>query len=140
MHHTKSAYRVGRRNTHNHPRKREQDIMYQLMTQGPVQAVMEVYTDFFMYGSGVYQRTNMASTTVVGYHAVRIVGWGNDGSVRYWRVANSWGTEWGEEGFFRIARGNNECLMEEFVLAVWPRRKRSTRKRRRRHRERSASR
>ena len=140
MHHTQPAYRVGRGNTHKHPRKNEQDIMYELMTQGPVQAIMEVYTDFFMYGSGVYKRTNLASNTVAGYHAVRIVGWGQEGGVRYWRVANSWGTEWGEEGFFRIARGDNECLVEEFVLAVWPRKKRSARRRQRRHRERSANR
>ena len=113
--------------------------MHELMTNGPVQAVMEVYTDFFMYGSGIYQKTNLSSNLVVGHHAVRIVGLGQDGGVRFWRVANSWGTEWGEEGFFRIARGVNECLVEEFVLAVWPRKKRSPR-RRRRHRGRSENR
>ena len=32
-----------------------QDIMHEIRTQGPVEAVMEVYTDFFMYTSGVYQ-------------------------------------------------------------------------------------
>ena len=114
--------------------------MYELMTQGPVQAILEVYTDFFMYGNGVYQKTNLASNTVAGYHAVRIVGWGQDGGVKYWRVANSWGLDWGEEGFFRIAKGNNECLVEEFVLGVWPRKVRSARMRHRRHRERTANR
>ena len=29
--------------------------MHEIRTQGPVEAVMEVYTDFFMYASGVYQ-------------------------------------------------------------------------------------
>ena len=140
MHHTQPAYRVGRGNTNNHQRRNEHDIMYELMTQGPVQAVMEVYTDFFMYSSGVYRRTNLASHTAVGYHAVRIVGWGQEGGERYWRVANSWGSEWGEKGFFRIARGVNECLVEEFVLGVWPRKKRSPRKRNQRHRGRAANR
>ena len=37
---------------------------------------MEVYTDFFMYSSGVYSPTNLARATVAGYHAVRILGWG----------------------------------------------------------------
>lgn len=114
--------------------------MYELMTQGPVQAIMEIFTDFFMYSSGIYKKTNLASNSVTGYHAVRIVGWGQEGGERYWRVANTWGTEWGEEGFFRIARGDNECLIEEFVLGVWPRKTRAPRMRQKRHRERLANR
>ena len=55
-----------------------QDIQYEIMTQGPVQAVMEVHTDFFMYGEGVYHKTNMAASAPAGYHAVRIVGWGEE--------------------------------------------------------------
>jgi hypothetical protein len=39
-------------------------------------AIMEVYTDFFMYGSGVYQKTNLARGAVAGYHAIRLLGWG----------------------------------------------------------------
>ena len=128
LYHTLPAYRVGRGNTYGQPRRNEQDIMHELMTQGPVQAVMEVYTDLFMYGGGIYQKTNLSS--LAGHHAVRIVGWGQEGGVRYWRVANSWGTEWGEEGYFRILRGENECLVEEFVLGVWPRQKRTSRRRR----------
>ena len=140
LYHTQPAYRVGRGNTHKHPRRTEQDIMYEVMTQGPVQAIMQVYTDFFMYGSGIYKRTNLARSTVAGYHAVRIVGWGQEGGERYWRVANTWGNNWGEEGYFRIARGDNECLIEEFVLGVWPRKKRASRMRQKRHRERLANR
>jgi hypothetical protein len=33
--------------------------------------------------------------------------------------ANSWGTQWGEAGYFRILRGENECGIESFVLAAW---------------------
>jgi len=129
MHRTQPAYRVGRGDTANNPDRNEKDIMYEVMTQGPVQAIMEVYTDFFVYGGGVYKKTNLGSSNLAGYHAVRIVGWGQEGSVKYWKVANSWGTEWGEKGFFRIARGSNECRLEDFVLGVWPRKKRSPRMR-----------
>merc|ERR1711972_50345 len=44
--------------------------------------------------------------------AVKIVGWGTDNGVDYWKVANSWGASWGEEGYFRILRGQDECGME----------------------------
>lgn len=133
---TKPAYRIGRENIPTQQMRREQDIMYEMMTQGPVQAVMVVYTDFFMYGSGVYQKTNLASSTVVGYHAVRMVGWGEEEGLKYWKVANSWGREWGEEGFFRIKRGDNECLVEEFVVGAWPRKQRRRARRRRMRRSR----
>ena len=40
-------------------------------------------------------------------HAIQIAGWGStqDGTP-YWLGRNSWGTYWGEDGWFRIARGN----------------------------------
>ncbi len=41
----------------------------------------------------------------VGGHAVKVVGWGIESDIKYWHVANSWGTDWGEDGFFRISRG-----------------------------------
>merc|ERR1712087_172421 len=50
-----------------------------------------------------------------GGHAVRIVGWGVDNGVKYWKVANSWNPYWGEKGYFRIKRGNNEVGIEDEV-------------------------
>ena len=36
----------------------------------------------------------------------------------YWIVKNSWGTSWGENGFFRILRQNDECAIESIAVAA----------------------
>jgi len=69
-----------------------------LNDHGPLYTQMAVYNDFFSYTSGVYSHS---SGSLAGYHAVLIVGY-NDSS-QYFIVKNSWGTGWGESGFFRIA-------------------------------------
>ena len=112
--------------------------MQEIKSQGPVQAVMQVYTDLFMYSSGIYRVTSHGQDRLAGYHAVRIVGWGEENGVRYWTVANSWGTNWGEAGHFRIVRGVNECMIESFVIGAWtgrikPRESRSRSHSRQRH-------
>lgn len=42
-------------------------------------------------------------------HSVVIVGLGQEGDEGFWLVKNSWGTDWGEEGYMRIKRGENLC-------------------------------
>ena len=56
----------------------------------------------------------------MGRHAVRLVGWGEEGGTPYWTIANSWSPEWGEAGFFRIRRGTNECGIESTPAAGLP--------------------
>jgi len=89
-------------------------IASEILTNGPVEAGFTVYEDFFSYKSGVYQHISGAAA---GGHAVKIIGWGTENVTEYWLVANSWNTNWGEKGFFKIRRGTNECGIEAQVIA-----------------------
>jgi len=92
-------------------------IQTELMTNGPVEAAFTVYADFLTYKSGVYQHH---SGSELGGHAVRILGWGVENSTPYWLVANSWNNDWGDQGYFKILRGSNECGIESEISAGLP--------------------
>jgi len=87
----------------------EDRIKQEILAGGPVAAAMDVYTDFYIYNGGVYQYTTGAFE---GGHCVAIVGWGKEGSTDYWICKNSWGTEWGEAGWFRIKMGEVNIGLE----------------------------
>lgn len=73
-----------------------------IATKGPIMTGMEVNSDFFWYDGGVY---TYEYGDFVGYHAVCVIGY--DDTQKCWICKNSWGTNWGENGFFKIAYG--EC-------------------------------
>ena len=86
-------------------------MQLELIRGGPGVVSLMVVNDFFGYSSGVY--TPSATATEVGGHAVALVGWGVDSAAGpYWIVQNSWGAGWGENGFFRIVRGQDTCTIE----------------------------
>ena len=98
------------------PGRDQSAIMRDIWSHGPVEATMWVYSDFMNYQGGIYSRSSKAE--LLGGHAVKIIGWGASAQgVKYWLVVNSWGTEWGEGGLFRIRRGTNECDIEDEVAA-----------------------
>lgn len=66
-----------------------------LQTYGAVYVGFAVYSDFSYYTSGYYKYTSGYKR---GYHAVAIIGYDDTG----FRVKNSWGTGWGNKGFFQI--------------------------------------
>jgi len=89
----------------------------ELMTNGPFELTMDVYSDFEQYRGGVYSHQ---SGDLLGGHAIRLLGWGTDSGTDYWVIANSWNADWGEGGTFRIVRGTNECNIESGGSAGTP--------------------
>ncbi|CAK0803820.1 unnamed protein product [Prorocentrum cordatum] len=57
-------------------------------------------------------------------HAILAVGWGEEtvkwGMVKYWTVRNSWGRDWGEGGYAKLRRGNNDGGAENDASMVVP--------------------
>lgn len=80
-----------------------------------METAFTVYSDFMNYQSGVYHHV---SGSVEGGHAVKILGWGTESGMDYWLCANSWGTSWGEQGFFRIKQG--DCNIDTALYACTP--------------------
>ncbi|XP_050426774.1 cathepsin B-like [Adelges cooleyi] len=93
-------------------------IQKDVMAYGPVEASFDVYDDFISYESGVYVKTENA--TYLGGHSVKLIGWGVDWDVPYWLMVNSWDSDWGVKGTFKIRRGTNECGIEDSVTGGVP--------------------
>lgn len=89
------------------------EIKSVLLSSGPVVAEMAVYGDFGSYDGGVYEHPGEEPVSAIN-HQVVIVGY--DDTLNCWICKNSWGTEWGENGFFRIAYG--DCQIEHFIIYV----------------------
>jgi len=96
---------------------RDNGIETEIMKNGPVEACFDVYEDFLSYKSGVYAHT---TGSFLGGHCIKILGWGVDNSLPYWIVANSWTNTWGDQGYFWIKRGSDECGIEDNVVAGLP--------------------
>lgn len=59
------------------------------------------------YGNAVFNKCTNTSTN----HAVLVVGYGTDPTSKmdYWLIRNSWGADWGNNGFFKLQRGVGMC-------------------------------
>jgi len=89
----------------------------------PVSVVMDSGTqDFQFYAQGIYD----GDCTTDYNHAVTIVGYGEVDGKEFWIVKNSWGTKWGDDGYFHIVRDSTEdavpgkCAILKFGTTIPP--------------------
>lgn len=90
----------------------EADLLDAISNVGPVSVAIQAnQLSFQLYSSGVL--TGNCGTNLD--HGVLTVGYGTSEKILlkaatdYWKVKNSWGASWGEEGYIRIQRGVNKC-------------------------------
>lgn len=94
-----------------------EEIQAEIYKNGPVEGAFTVYEDFPLYKTGVYKHV---SGSPLGGHAIKILGWGVEDGIPYWLCANSWNTDWGDNGFFKILRGEDHCGIESEIVAGIP--------------------
>jgi hypothetical protein len=101
-------------------------MMHEIYQNGPVMVAFQAPPDLFYYTGGIYtgpspkeeaQGVNGVNVWQQTNHAVVAVGWGVDEATgtKYWKLKNTWGLKWGENGYFRIRRGTNECGVESMA-------------------------
>ena len=85
----------------------EENLKNAVATIGPIAVAIQVTSSFVFYRSGVYYEPGCDPSKL--NHAGLVVGYGNERGQDYWLVKNSWGENWGQDGYIKMARnkGNN---------------------------------
>uniref|UniRef100_A0A7S2UVH1 Peptidase C1A papain C-terminal domain-containing protein n=1 Tax=Fibrocapsa japonica TaxID=94617 RepID=A0A7S2UVH1_9STRA len=94
----------------------DEDLKVALMKNGPlVVGVNARYLEHYTRGidSGMYCAHDGLN------HAMLLVGWGVENGRKYWILKNNWGTNWGEEGYYRIEMGKNACGVSQMVMTAF---------------------
>jgi len=95
-------------------------MMQEIYKNGPITGMFFVHQSFLAYKSGVYKAGLFFKDPMLGGHAIKIMGWGTENGTPYWLVANSWNSDWGDNGYFKIERGSNQCQIENPVINGGP--------------------
>jgi len=107
-HHSEGLYPASQRvrvsGFHALPSNKYAPLMNALVQEGPAVVSVDGNT-WFDYDSGVFD--GCEKDAVLG-HAVLLVGYGSDANKPYWRIQNSWGADWGENGYIRLFRHADE--------------------------------
>lgn len=106
--------------TVNPVKGRSEDQLMAAIANGPTSVTIDADADtFHFYESGVLNDDDCGTSLD---HAVTAVGYGTDteSGLDYWLVRNSWGGEWGEGGYIKMARvGDGYGMCGILEISVW---------------------
>jgi len=86
------------------PSNKAEPLKAALVNEGPVVVAVDG-NNWMDYSTGIFDGCDKDAD--LG-HAVLLKGYGEDNSVKYWKIQNSWGPEWGESGHIRMTRHDDE--------------------------------
>lgn len=87
-------------------------MMEEIYQRGPIACGIVANQDLLDYKSGIFHYTGGTTPSQID-HDISVVGYGVDSAgTKFWTVRNSWGSAWGEDGFFRLIRGINNIQIE----------------------------
>ena len=89
----------------------------ELALYGPLACGIYVTDKFEAYSGGIYEESTWFPMI---NHELSIVGYGVENGVEYWIGRNSWGTYWGEYGYFRIRMHKHNLAIESDCVAAYP--------------------
>jgi cathepsin F len=93
------------------------DIITYMVAKGPLSITLNAAL-LMSYSGGVITGSTDDCPNSGSDHAVLLVGYDNTQSPPYWIVKNSWGTDWGENGYFRIESDNQLCGINSCVTSA----------------------
>ena len=94
------------------------EMKKELALYGPIACGISVTNKFEEYQGGIYEEFTWFPMI---NHEISVVGYGvEDDGTEYWIGRNSWGTYWGEYGFFRIKMHNHNLGIEKDCVAGYP--------------------
>ena len=91
-------------------------MVAEIAARGPISGSICVTPEFEAYKGGIFEDKTGCVTLD---HSISIAGYGTDPETGkdYWIGRNSWGRYWGEDGWFRLARGSNNLGIE--ITSEW---------------------